>query len=666
MTDAASPYPTLFTPIEVAGHTLPNRILMGSMHTCLEEAEGGMPRLAAFYAERARHGCALMVTGGFSPTREGRMMPGPGTFETEDQADAHRVIPEAVHGEGGRILLQLLHSGRYGYHPDIVAPSPIKSPINRDTPRELDEAGIEATIDAYARSAALAEKAGYDGVEIMGSEGYLISQFVALHTNKREDRWGGSFENRIRFAVEVVRRTRAAVSPGFIVMYRISVLDGIEGGLSSDEIVAFAKAIEAAGADIINSGIGWHEARFPTITQAVPRGGWVWATERLMGAVSVPLIATNRINTPDKAEEILAARQADMVSMARPFLADPAFVEKAEAGRAGDINTCIACNQACLDQYFIDQPVSCLVNPRACRETELSWGPAAEPKKIAVVGAGPAGLAAATVAAERGHAVALFEAGDEIGGQFTLARRIPGKEEFDETLRYFRRRLDQLAVDVRLHTVADADALAAFDEIILATGVSPRVPDIEGIEHPMVMGYADLLSGRRQAGERVAVIGAGGIGVDVALYLVEAGHRSHLDPAAFRATWGIGVDPKPAEPAHRVTLLQRSDGRMGSGPGKTTGWVHRMSLLRAGVEMIAGAAYQRIDDDGLHVTVKGEPRRVACDSVVICAGQDPLADLAPALAAMGKPVHPVGGARLAGELDAERAILEATRVAAVL
>ncbi len=500
----------------------------------------------------------------------------------------------------------------------------------------------------------------------MGSEGYLISQFVALHTNKREDRWGGSFENRIRFPLEVVRRTRAAVSRDFIILYRISVLDGIEGGLEPDEIAAFAKAIEEAGADLINSGIGWHEARFPTIAQAVPRGGYAWATARLMGAVSVPLIATNRINTPDKAEDILAAGQADMVSMARPFLADPAFVEKAREGRADDINTCIACNQACLDQYFIDQPVSCLVNPRACRETELTWGPAAAPKKVAVVGAGPAGLAAATVAAERGHAVALFEAGDAIGGQFTLARRIPGKEEFEETLRYFRRRLDQLAVDVRLHTVAGSDDLAAFDEIVLATGVSPRVPAIDGIEHPMVMGYADLLSGARQAGERVAIIGAGGIGVDVALYLVEAGHRSHLDPDEFRATWGVGMAPKPPAPAHMVTLLQRSEGRMGAGPGKTTGWVHRMSLVRAGVEMIAGATYERIDDAGLHITVDGEPRLVACDTVVICAGQEPLADLAPALEAMGKPVHLVGGARLAGELDAERAILEATTVAAAL
>ena len=510
MTTASSPFPHLFSPIEIGPHTLPNRVLMGSMHTNLEEQGAeGLARLAAFYAERARGGCTLMVTGGFAPNEEGRMGAS-GGYLVEADADRHRPVTQAVHREGGRILLQLLHAGRYGYHPDIVAPSPIKSPINKDTPREMTDADIERTIADYARAAVIARNAGYDGVEIMGSEGYLINEFTAPRTNKRDDRWGGPFENRSRFPIAVIEAVRAATAPDFIVMYRISALDVVEGGSPFEEVVALAKAAETAGADIINSGVGWHEAPVPTITQAVPRGGWIWATARLMGEVSVPLIGTNRINTPDVAEDIVARGRADMVSMARPFLADAEFMAKAEAGRADRINTCIACNQACLDHYFTGQEATCLVNPRAGRETVLTWGAADVPKKVAVVGAGVAGLACASVAAERGHEVTLFEAGDQAGGQFLLARRIPGKEEFNETLRYFRNRIDALGVTLKTRTRAEAGTLAPFDEVVVATGVAARTPSIEGVDHPMVMTYEELLSGAREPGRRVAVVGAGG------------------------------------------------------------------------------------------------------------------------------------------------------------
>lgn len=661
-------YPHLFSPIAIGHLTLPNRALMGSMHTGLEEREGGHARLAAFYAERAAHGCALCVTGGFSPNPAGRMLAGAGLMASEADRDAHAVIPEAVHEAGGRVLLQLLHSGRYGYHGEIVAPSAIKAPINKETPVEMTEAVIEETIADFGRAAKLAREAGYDGVEIMGSEGYLLNEFIAPRTNRRTDKWGGSFENRVRFPLEVLRRVRAEAGDDFVVMYRLSVLDMLPDGSPFEEVVELAKLAQAAGVDVINSGIGWHEVQIPTIAQAVPRGGFSWATARLKetGAVKVPLVATNRINMPETAEAILAAGEADMVSMARPFLADAAIMEKARDGGVDEINTCIACNQACLDHYFTGQVAYCVVNPRACHETLLTIEPAKTKKRVAVVGAGPAGINAAITAAERGHAVTLFEAGEEIGGQFLLARRIPGKEEFEESLRYWRVMLDKLGVDVRLNTAADTDALADFDRVILAAGVHPRVPDIPGIDHPMVMRYDELLDGSRQAGERVAVIGAGGIGVDVALHLVEAGHKSHLDTKAFRETWGIDAEQQAARPAHKVTLLKRGEGRMGSGPGKSTGWVHRLALMRAGVEMIAGAAYERIDDEGLHITVGGEARIIPCDSVVICAGQETNDALAAELAAKGVAVEVVGGAKLAAELDAKRAIKEAVEVAAAL
>jgi 2,4-dienoyl-CoA reductase (NADPH2) len=662
----AQAFPHVFTPIQVGTQTLPNRIVMGSMHTCLEEDPDDYGKIAAYFAERARGGCALMVTGGFAPTVEGRMLPRPNTFTTEEHMEAHRQIPAAVHAEGGRILLQLLHAGRYGYHPDIVAPSPIKSPINKDTPREMTDADIEATIDGYANSCRLAEQAGYDGVEFLGSEGYLMTEFLAPHTNKREDRWGGNLENRARFVREVVSRSRAAVSDDFILMFRLSVWDGIPGGSTPDEIVQTAKWIEEAGANLINSGVGWHEAQIPTISQAVPRGGWTFATRRIMGEVSIPVVASNRINMPETAEDIIASGGADMVSMARPFLADPALVAKAEAGLSDRINTCIACNQACLDHYFTAQPITCVVNPRAGRETELLVTQASSPKKVAVIGGGPAGMSAAATAAERGHQVTLFEAGEKLGGQFLLAREIPGKEEFGETLRYFTNRFADLGVEVRLGERAAANDVSSHDEVVLATGVDPRIPEISGIDHPKVVTYAELLSGAKQAGERVAVIGAGGVGVDVSVWLTEKGHNSHLDHAEFRVTWGIEQEVATSTPAHRVTLMQRSEGRMGNGPGKSTGWVHGISLRRAGVEMLAGCTYEQIDDDGLHITVKGEPRTIECDTVVICAGAESVLDLQAEIEAMGKPLHIIGGAKMAGELDAQRAFDEGVRLAAAI
>ena len=662
----ADAYPHIFTPIQVGTQTLPSRILMGSMHTCMEEDHGDYDKIAAYFGERARGGCALMVTGGFAPTAEGRMLVKPNTFMTEDDAAAHRQIPEAVHAEGGRILLQILHAGRYGYHPDIVAPSPIKSPINKDTPREMTVEDIERTLDAMAHSAALAEHAGYDGIEFLGSEGYLFTEFLAQHTNQREDEWGGSLENRARFSREAVRRARAAVSDDFIIMFRLSVWDGIPNGSTPDEIVQTAKWLEEAGATLINSGVGWHEAQIPTISQAVPRGGFAFATKRLMGEVSIPVVASNRINTPEIAEEIIASGAADMVSMARPFLADPALVAKSQAGLASRINTCIACNQACLDHYFVGQRISCLVNPRAAHETELLVEPVATAKSVAVIGGGPAGMSAAATAAERGHKVTLFEAGEKLGGQFLLAREIPGKEEFGETLRYFGNRFADLGVDVRLGHKAVANDFADHDEVILATGVDPRIPDIPGVDHPKVVTYAELLSGAKQAGERVAVIGAGGVGVDVSVWLVEKGHKSHLEADAFRSHWGIEQEATEQTPDHKVTLLQRSEGRMGNGPGKSTGWVHGISLRRAGVEMLGGVTYDRIDDDGLHITVKDEPRTIPCDTVVICAGANSVTALQAEIEAMGKPLHIIGGAKEAGELDAQRAFDEGVRLAAAI
>lgn len=660
MTSQTACFPHLFTPLKVGRHTLPNRILMGSMHTGLEEqGDAGLARLAAFYAERARGGCSLMVTGGFSPNSEGRLG-GDGGFLVDEDAERHQQVTDAVHGEDSRIMLQLLHAGRYGYHRDIVAPSPIRSPINKNTPREMTEDDIQRTISEYARAAQIALSAGYDGVEIMGSEGYLINEFTAPCTNRRTDRWGGSFENRARLPVQVIKAVRAATDPQFIIMFRLSVLDIVQGGSPFEEVAALAKLAEAAGADILNSGIGWHEARIPTIAQAVPRAGWTWATGRLMGKVAIPLIASNRINTPETAEQVIADRHADMVSMARPFLADAGFADKARRGRPEEINTCIACNQACLDHYFSGKDATCLVNPRACRETLISWQPTVKPRAIAVVGAGVAGLSCAVTAAERGHEVTLFEAADQIGGQFLLARHIPGKEEFNETLRYYRNRASAFGVALKLNSRADTARLAGFDDVVMATGVTPRMPDIAGVDHPCVMTYEELLSGVRQPGRRVAVIGAGGVGVDVAVHLVERGSASHLDPVAFRSTWGVAQDVAVHEPAHDVVLLQRSDGRMGNGPGKTTGWVHRLALLRANVEMIAGVTYRRIDDEGLHISVGEEDRLVECDSIVLCAGQLSVNTLADDLKAQGRPVHVIGGASFAGELDAQRAIEEGT------
>ena len=659
-------YPNLFTPIRIGTHELANRIVMGSMHTGLEETEGGMARLAEFYRERARQECALIITGGFSPDRAGRLNAHAPMMASAADAENHRPIPDAVHAEGGRILLQLLHSGRYGYHEDIVAPSPIRAPINKIEPKEMSEAEITATIDAFAASAKLAASAGYDGVEIMGSEGYLINEFTAPRTNRRTDRWGGSFENRARFPVEVVRAVRAATGPDFIIMYRISVLDIVDDGSPEAEVTALARMMAEAGADVLNSGIGWHEARVPTITQAVPRAGFAWATKRIKGKAPIPVVAVNRINMPETAEAVITSGDADMVSMARPFLADAGFVAKAHAGRPETINTCIACNQACLDHYFTGRISTCLVNPRACRETELTWTAAESPKRVAIVGAGVAGLATAEVLAERGHTVTLFEAADHIGGQFALARHIPGKEEFEETLRYYAGRMTALGVDLHLETPATPDRLDGFDEIILASGVSPRIPDIDGVDHPSVLTYADLLSGATKPGRRVAVIGAGGIGVDVALYLTEGSSASHADPDAFRRHWGIEAEAEPMAPAHEVVLLQRRDGKMGAGPGKTTGWVHRLNLLKAKVEMIPGVLYRKIDDRGVTIEVDGEARTIACDSVVLCTGQESRIDLLDTLQANGASVHVIGGAKLAAELDAKRAVREGVELAARL
>jgi len=677
-------YPHLLAPLPLGFTTLKNRVLMGSMHTGLEEAPNGFAKLAAFYAARARGGVGLIVTGGIAPNFSGRIDPRHSQLSFAWQVAKHRAITDAVHAAGGRIAMQILHGGRYSYHPLAVAPSALKSPITPFRPRALTGWGVRRTIAAYVRCAVLAQRAGYDGVEIMGSEGYLINQFVAPQTNLRDDEWGGSFLNRIRFPVAIVRRTRQAVGPNFIIVYRLSMLDLVEGGSSWDEVVALAQAVEAAGATIINTGIGWHEARIPTIATMVPRAAFAWVTRRLKGAVKIPLITTNRINDPATAEAVLARGDADMVSMARPFLADADFVAKASAGRADEINTCIGCNQACLDQIFERQTATCLVNPYACRETELVFTPAAARRKVAVVGAGPAGMACALTAAERGHDVSLFDAAAEIGGQFNLARRIPGKEEFAETLRYFRVRLKQAGVRLRLDHRAVAQDLEGYDEVILASGVLPRTPAIPGIEHAKVASYVDVVEGRRQPGRRVAIVGAGGIGFDVAELLTAGapadGHLSDGgadDPAiaAFRDEWGIDAGYgargglKPAHeplPPRQVWLLQRKQSKVGAGLAKTTGWIRRTLLKRRGVVMIAGVEYDRIDDAGLHFRVDGEPQSLDVDTIVICAGQEPRRDLVGALEAMGIRPRLIGGADVAVELDAKRAIDQGTRVALAL
>ncbi|WP_406465822.1 NADPH-dependent 2,4-dienoyl-CoA reductase [Streptomyces sp. NBC_00111] len=670
-----SPYPTLLSPLDLGFTTLPNRVLMGSMHIGLEEVERGFERMAAFYAARARGGVGLMVTGGIAPGERACSFPGGAKMTTEAEADQHAEVTSAVHAAGGRIAMQILHFGRYAHHPDLVAPSALKAPISGFTPHALTDDEVEETIEDFVRAAELARRAGYDGVEIMGSEGYLINEFIVAATNHREDRWGGSYENRIRFPVEIVRRVRERVGPDFILIYRLSMLDLVPGGSTLEEVVHLARAIEAAGATIINTGIGWHEARIPTIATSVPRGAFTWVTEKVRGAVSVPLVTSNRINTPELAEEVLASGRADMVSMARPFLADPDFVAKAAEGRADAINTCIGCNQACLDHIFSLQITSCLVNPRACHETELVLSPTRTRKRVAVVGAGPAGLACAVTASDRGHAVTLFDAADEIGGQLNVARRVPGKEEFDETLRYFRTRLAEEGVELRLSTRATAAALDGYDEVVLATGVEPRTPPIPGVGHPSVVSYLDVLRDGAPVGERVAVVGAGGIGFDVAEFLTDGGDAASLDPEVFFRQWGVDTEyadrgglraPERPKAPRTVHLVQRKATKVGAGLGKTTGWIHRTELRHRGVNMIAGASYDLIDDEGLHLTVDGEQHLLPVDTVVLCAGQEPRRELYEELIAAGRPAHLIGGADVAAELDAKRAIRQGTELAAEL
>ncbi|OQS46504.1 NADPH-dependent 2,4-dienoyl-CoA reductase [Chromobacterium violaceum] len=672
-----SAYPHLLAPLDLGFTTLKNRVLMGSMHTGLEESPGGFEKMAAFYAERARGGVALIVTGGVGPNAEGCVAEGAAQLSDEHEVPKHKLVTDAVHREGGKIALQILHSGRYSFQEKCVSASPLLAPINFYTPRELSDADVWQTIADFANCAKLAQQAGYDGVEVMGSEGYLINQFIARATNKRTDDWGGSFENRIRLAIETVKAVRAAVGSDFIIIYRLSMLDLVQDGSSWDEVVHLAREIEKAGATLINTGIGWHEARVPTIATMVPRGGFAWVTKKLMGQVKIPLITTNRINTPEVAEDILASGCADMVSMARPFLADPDFVNKAAAGRGDEINTCIGCNQACLDHIFQGKLTSCLVNPRACRETELNYEKTAAPKKLAVVGAGPAGLAFATVAAERGHSVTLFDAAAEIGGQFNVAKQIPGKEEFHETLRYFKRRIETTGVELKLGARVAADDLSGFDEVVLATGIAPRTPSIPGIGHPKVLSYLDVLKHKKPVGGKVAIIGAGGIGFDTAEYLCHEGRSTSLDAEAFMREWGVDMTgdsagglapqgPQPHPSPREVYLLQRKTSKVGEGLGKTTGWIHRESLKMKRVKMLSGVSYDLIDDAGLHITVKGERQVLPVDNVVICAGQDPLRELQAPLQAAGKPVHLIGGADVAAELDAKRAIDQGSRLAAAI
>ena len=651
-------YPHLFQPLDLGFATLPNRIMMGSMHTGLESRRDGMERLAAFYAERARGSAALIVTGGFSPNEAGNLSAHRAEFSTAEDSAGHKPIPRAVHDAGGRIVLQLLHSGRYGFHERIVAPSALKSPINPHTPREMTPQEIEQTIDDFARAAALAHEAGYDGVEVMGSEGYLITQFLAQRTNRRSDEWGGPLENRVRFAAEIVRRTRAAAGRDFIIVYRISALELVEGGLTAEEIIQVGKAVEAAGATLLNSGIGWHEARIPTIAQAVPRGGFAWATRGLKQAVRIPVVASNRINAPEVAEEIIARGDADMVSLARAMLADPEFARKAAAGDRAGINICIACNQACLDHYFIGQPASCVVNPRAGRETKLVFLNTKRRKTIAVVGGGPAGLSCAVHAAERGHEVTLYEKAAELGGQFNLAKVIPGKQEFGESIAYFSERLKRAGAKVVLGKAPSEAELQRFDDVVNATGVDPRTPPIPGIDGRSVVSYVDVLTGAVEPGRNVAIIGMGGIGFDVALYLLERGSRAPLDPEAFAAHWGISGKPPHAAPRHHITMLKRSHTPFGHTLGRTTGWVHRAELARNGVRMIKGVEYRRIDHAGVHIAADGKEMLVAADTVIVCAGQDARKEV--------KGTHVIGGAKEAAELDAKRAMLEGAELAAQL
>jgi 2,4-dienoyl-CoA reductase (NADPH2) len=676
---AKMPYPHLLSPLDLGFVTLPNRVLMGSMHTGLEEREHGFERMATFYAERARGGVGLIVTGGIAPNPEGATRQGGSKLDTAEEAAEHKVVTQAVHEAGGRICMQILHAGRYSFQPGLIAPSAVQAPINPFTPRELSEQEVWDQVEAFAHCAALAREAGYDGVEVMGSEGYFINQFIVERTNKRTDYWGGTYEKRMRLPVEIVSRVRERVGPDFIIIYRLSMLDLVEEGSTWQEVVQLGKAIEAAGATIINTGIGWHEARVPTIATSVPRGAFTKVTAKMKQELRIPLVTTNRINMPDVAEAILAAGDADMVSMARPFLADADLVRKAAENRTDEINTCIGCNQACLDHIFSGKLTSCLVNPRACHETELNYTPTIASRKIAVIGAGPAGLACATVAAERGHDVTLFDQADEIGGQFNVAKRIPGKEEFHETLRYFRKMIDKHGVKLQLGKCVDVAELTAagFDDVVLATGVRPRTPDIAGIDHPSVIGYLDALLGRKPIGRRVAVIGAGGIGFDVAEFITHEGPSASLDTAHFMAEWGVdldgdhrggieGVQAREPQVPREVFLLQRKSSKIGKNLGKTTGWIHRQSLKHRNVRMIPGVTYERIDDQGLHVAINDEPRLLKVDTVILCAGQEPLRELQDALVAGGQRVHLIGGADVAAELDAKRAIDQGSRLAAGL
>ncbi|KYQ82183.1 NADPH-dependent 2,4-dienoyl-CoA reductase [Acinetobacter sp. NRRL B-65365] len=673
-----SAYPHLLKPLDLGFTTLKNRVLMGSMHVGLEEAPQGYERMAAFYAERAKGDVGLIVTGGISPNDAGLTFAHASKLDSIAEADKHKVITQAVHEAGGKIAMQILHTGRYSYQPEIVAPSAIQAPINPIKPKALTSAEVQQTIDDFANCAKLAQYAGYDGVEIMGSEGYLINEFIAARTNHRDDEWGGSYENRIRFPIEIVKRTRALVGENFIIIYRLSMLDLVEGGSTQEEVIQLAKEIEKAGATIINTGIGWHEARIPTIATKVPRAAFTWVTEKLKGEVSVPLITSNRINTPEMAEHVLASGHADMVSMARPMLADPEFVLKASEGRSDEINTCIGCNQACLDHIFSMKIATCLVNPRACYETELIFKETSAVKNIAVIGAGPAGLSFAVYAASRGHKVKVFDASNQIGGQFNIAKTIPGKEEFYETLRYFKRQIElQPNIELVLNHTATYEELsqANYDDIVVATGVTPRQLQFEGIDHPKVLSYIQVLKERVPVGKRVAIIGAGGIGFDTAEYLTHEGDSGSLNPEKFYAEWGIdttyehvgGLKPAELEKSEReIYLLQRKTASVGAGLGKTTGWIHRTGLKHRDVKMIAGASYDKVDDQGLHITVDGQSRVLEVDNVVICAGQESYTAMFDQLKADGKNVHLIGGAKEAGELDAKRAIRQGAELAAVL